>query len=73
MFWIFFVDIGETLIPAVLLLQSSMLCTLEHSAASDASDDVELIEVAEGISTKPYCDVNGCGSIVDCSTQLNIV
>ena len=63
MFCIFFVDIGDTLIPGMSLLRSSML-----SAASDASDDVELIEVAEGISAKSYCDVDGCGSIVDCSS-----
>ena len=46
MFWILFVDIGDTLIPAMPLLKSSMLCAHEHSAASVASDDVELIEVA---------------------------
>ena len=68
MFWIFFVDIGDTLIPAMPLLKSSMFCALEHFAASDASDDVELIEVAEGISTKSYCDI--CSSLSTRSKSL---
>ena len=36
------------MIPAMSLLKSSMLCALEYSAATDASEDAELIEAAEG-------------------------
>ena len=46
------------------LLKSSMLCALEYSPATDASEDTELIEAAEGTSSKSYCDVDGCGAVV---------